>query len=483
MAANDGLRGAAAGPNAILLMTLAIAAQVTVSIDFSLASVAMPSIEKALGISPAVSQWILTADLLAYAGFLIVGGRLGDIFGQRAALIAGLLLYLFGSLATSLVDGVGLLFTARTVQGMGGALIYPSAFSILTITFPAGEQRFKAYTINMASQAVGVPILTILAGWGITLFGWRSSFLLNVPLCIAVLGMIALAGPLQRTVAKGGPRVPLGNAALMTGAMASFVYALSAFVAKDPAMRAHGPYALAAAAVIFLIFVLVERRSASPLIPPALLRTRSFAGGLAIVATMVLAGKAIVVLSNISFQKALHFTPLQASFMLIPMGVASLLLIPLTRVTGQFLLPYPKATLTGAFVTLGAYYLLLSVTPGTSAVVMLTLVMFLAPLSSVTGANMALSETLKAVPSAEQGVATAMVYTCVQMFSAVGMATFIAASGRSTAEDIFARFSPSYEIGVILAIVGIGLTVLLLPGPLLPPRRKVAVATNAQETK
>lgn len=470
-------------PGPKLLLTLAVAAQVVIAVDFSLASVAMPSIERGLGITPAISQWVLTADLLAYAGFLIVGGRLADIFGQRAVLAWGLILFLSGSVLTSLANDLGVLFAARAMQGLGGALVYPSAFSILTITFPPGEQRFKAYTINMASQAIGVPILTIAAGWAITQFGWRSSFLLNVPLCITLLLLILAMGRMDGPSPTDRMRIPVGNAVILTCGMASAIYALSAFVAKDSAMRAQAPYVLAGAAAILLAFVIAERRSSSPLIPPALLRARIFAGGVVIVATIVLTGKALVVLSNIAFQKALSFTPLQASYMLLPMGVASLSLIPLSRLTGRFLLPYPKATLIGAFAILALYYLLLSITPGSSAIMMLVAVTFLAPFASVTGANMALSETLKTVPPAQQGVATAIIYTVVQMFSAIGMAIIIAASGRSSAPDIFMRFSPSYQIGAVLCIFGIAITIILLPGMILPSSKVKTAPLQAGGTE
>ena len=107
-------------PDPFLLLFIAVAAQVMVGGDFSLASVAMPSIERGLGIGPAISQWVLTADLVAYAGILIVGGRLADIFGQKIVLTAGIALFLAGSFITSLSPNVETLLAARVVQGLGG---------------------------------------------------------------------------------------------------------------------------------------------------------------------------------------------------------------------------------------------------------------------------------------------------------------------------------------------------------------------------
>lgn len=458
-------------PDPFLLLFIAVAAQAMVGGDFSLASVAMPSIERGLGITPAISQWVLTADLVAYAGILIVGGRLADIFGQKIVLTAGIALFLAGSFLTSVSPNVETLLAARVVQGLGGGMIYPSAFSLLTLAYPPGEKRFKAYTINMACQALGTPFLTILAGWGIGQFGWRSSFLINVPICvILLLLMLRMDKVGVRSDEPQRVAIPYANAAILTCAMASLIYALSSFVAKAEHLRAAAPYALSISLVLVVIFALMERRSSAPLIPPSLLRTRNFAAGVALVSITVLAGKGIIVLSNISLQKALGFTALEASYALLPFALASLLLVPLSPITGRLLLPFPKPALAGMFGFMALLYLILSVTPGSTAQIVLLAFLFLAPFASVTGVNMALNEGLKTLPGNQQGVATAIIYTVNQIVTAVGMAVLIAAPGMSTAADPFGRFAPSFQLGAGVCIIGLLVVTIFLKGAIAAPR-------------
>lgn len=449
----------------MLLLFIAVAAETMVGSDFSLASVAMPSIERGLGLSPAVSQWVLTADLVAYAGVLIVGGRLTDIFGQKIILVAGLSLFLVGSLMTSISPDLPLLLGGRGLQGIGGGLIYPSAFSTLTLAFPSGPKRFRAYTINMASQAVGAPLLTIIAGWSIGQFGWRTSFLLNVPVCVLLLLLLTRVGKFGvRSDGAQTGRIPYANAVVLACAMASLIYALSSFTAKSDQLRAAAPNALAVAFALILLFAVAEKRSSAPLIPPGLFRTRNFFAAVGLLSVTVIVGKGIIVLSNISFQKALGFTALQASFALLPMAVAALLLIPLAPVSNRFVLPFPKRALTAIYLFLAALYLILSAISVSTAAGVLLLFVFLAPFASVTGVNMSLNEGLKIIPAGQQGVATAIMYTASQMVSAVGMSLLIAAPGLSSATDPFARFAPSFFVGAAYCLMGSLIVVLFLKG-------------------
>ncbi|MEJ7925648.1 MFS transporter [Sphingobium sp. AN641] len=449
--------------NPMLLLFIAVAAQTMVGSDFSLASVAMPSMERGMGLGPALSQWVLTVYIIAYAGVLIVGGRLTDIFGQKAMLRAGLVMFLAGSAVTSMSPGLPLLLVGRCLQGIGGGLIYPSAFSTLTLAFPSGPKRFRAYTINMASQAVGAPLLTIVAGWSIGQFGWRTSFLLNVPVCVLLLVLLTRIGAVgARSNDARTTRIPYLNAVVLASAMASLIYALSSFTAKSEELRAAAPSALAVALALVVLFIVAEKRSSAPLISPALFRTKNFFAAIGLLSMIVIVGKGIIVLSNISFQKAIGFSALQASYALLPMSVASLLLIPLAPVSNRFVLPFPKRSLAAVFLFLATLYLILSQVPLSMAAGVLLLFVFLAPFATLTGVNMSLNEGLKVIPAEQQGVATAIMYTASQMVSAVGMSLLVAAPGLSTAADPFARFAPSFYVGAAYCFIGIVIAALFL---------------------
>jgi MFS family permease len=449
--------------NARLVLALCAVAELTIASDFSLASVALPSIERGLSLVPSMSQWIISADMLAYAGFLIVGGRMADRFGQRRIVLLGLSLFLTGSALTGLSPNLPILVVARAIQGIGGALTYPAAFSLLTITFQAGPLRFRAYTISMATGAIGVPLYTIAVGWVITKLGWQSAFLLNVPLCAALIFAFSRLSAIDRQLDHRVKRLPLLDAVLLTVGVAAVVYALMSYLAQHGAGENNSRYASAVGFGALLLFGIQQLRSAAPLVPPALLRMPNFAAGVVVVAFMVLAGKALVVLSNISLQKGLHFTPLLASLALLPMSVSSLILIPVSARASRYILPHARWAICGAFATLTVFCVALAVTAMDWALTALLTITFLAPFFTVTGVNLLLSVTLRAIPNDAQGVATAIIYTAVQIVGAIGMAVIIAASGRATnGSDDFEQFSASFLTNSAICLFGLTLAALAL---------------------
>jgi MFS family permease len=449
--------------NTSLVLALAATAEMIIGSDFSLASVALPSIERGLSLAPSSSQWVISADMLTYAGFLIVGGRMADRFGQRRVVMLGLSLFLVGSALTSLAAGLTLLVIARAVQGIGAALTYPAALSLLTITFPEGPLRFRAYTISMATAAVGVPLYTIAVGGIITRFGWQSAFLLNVPFCACLIYAFSRLAAIDRQIGDRVKRLPVFDAVLLTLGVAAVVYALMSHFAQTAYGDGYGRFAPALGIGILAIFGIRQFRSSAPLIPPALLRIPNFAAGVAGVAFMVLAGKGLVVLSNISLQKGLHFTAFAASLALLPMSISSLMLIPVSARASRFLLPYAKWAICGAFATIGVFCVSLAVTQMSFALIALMTVTFFAPFFTVTGVNLMLWVSLRDVPNASQGVATAIIYTFVQIIGAVGMAVVIAASG-SAAKNAgdFDRFSASFLTNGAIALFGLTFAALAL---------------------
>jgi len=461
-------RASSSGNN--LLLALLSAAQVTISMDFSLASVALPAMERGLNIGPSLSQWVLTGDLLAYGGFLIVGGRLSDAYGQKRTLFLGLLLFSLGALGTSLSDALGELVFCRALQGLGGALAYPATVALLTINFRPGPERYRALTVSMVSQAVGVPLGTMVAGYLVTRWGWHSAFLLDVPLCIGLILLLPVVLPKWKRVSEEKINIPVAAAFLLAIGSAFAIHGAISSVSTNPNTLALAPYTLTTGVVLLGIFIAWQSVSKTPMVPRHLLRTRNLVAGTFISAFIVLVGKGLVVLANLSFQKGLHLSAREASLHLYPMAVGSLLVIPVARWLTPFLVRSPKAALIGAFIVAMTFNSILSVMPLEYAFIGLSCILFLAPFAALNGTNVGIAETLHDVMPQDQGVAGAILYTAVQVIGAVGMSLIIVASGQSEmAANDFAKFAPSFRLAAEICVFGIFLTALTLR-----PHRTVA---------
>jgi EmrB/QacA subfamily drug resistance transporter len=243
-------------------------------VDASIVNVALPSIRKDLHFSVQSLQWVLSGYLLTYGGFMLLGGRAADLFGRRRILVAGTTLFALSSLTGGLAQSSGMLVGARLAQGMGAAMMLPSALSLLTTTF-TGPDRVKALGVwggvaGLAS-AVGVLLGGVLSEGP----GWRWVLLVNEPVCVlAVIFALLLFADDRRRPDLG--RLDLRGAALSTVGMLLLVYTLvkAPDVGWDAARTIGG---LAGAAALLALFVVNEARIASPLLPLSIFRIRGLA--------------------------------------------------------------------------------------------------------------------------------------------------------------------------------------------------------------
>ena len=182
-----------------------------VVLDFSIVNVALPSIERELGLTTAVAQWVVTGYAIAFGGLLILGGRAADLLGRRRMFIAGLVVFSLASLAGGLARDPVLLIASRVVQGAGAAVVAPAALSLITTSFPEGPRRAKAIGLYGSISAVGFVSGQVLGGVLIEWTSWRSVFLVNVP-----VGLIAAAlaprivGP-EKKASRGSRRLHRGG--------------------------------------------------------------------------------------------------------------------------------------------------------------------------------------------------------------------------------------------------------------------------------
>jgi EmrB/QacA subfamily drug resistance transporter len=273
--------GATAGGNRRLGLALLViaTAQLMVVLDATIVNVALPHIQRALGFSGSGLEWVVNAYAVTFGGLLLLGGRAGDILGRRRVFVFGLLLFSAASLLGGFATSEWWLLTARAVQGVGGAVIAPTALALITTNFPEGAPRNRAFGVYAAMAGAGSAAGLLLGGILTTYLSWRWVLFVNVPIGI----LVAAAAP--RVLAES-PRRPgqidVAGAVTGTSGVALLVYGLSKAATGPDGVSHWGDaqvlVSLAASVVLLVSFVLIERRSSRPLLPMRLLADRNRSG-------------------------------------------------------------------------------------------------------------------------------------------------------------------------------------------------------------
>src|SRR2546423_1233397 len=256
-------------------LILCCTAQFMVILDVSIVNVALPSIRHDLGFSAADLQWVVNAYALAFAGFLMLGGRAADLLGQRPVFAAGLGLFGLASLLGGLATSDAMLVAARTVQGLGGAIVAPATLSVLTTTFSEGAERNRALSAWGAMGGAGGATGALLGGVLTEALSWRWIFIINVPIGLCALAAtLALVAPIVRD--RGGRRsFDLGGALTVTAGLVAIVFA----IVRTTVNGWGSPKTLGVLgvglALIGLFLVIEGRLSARPLMPLRIFRSRS----------------------------------------------------------------------------------------------------------------------------------------------------------------------------------------------------------------
>ena len=246
-------------------LALLCSAYFMVILDVSIVNVALPSIQADLHFSPGDLQWVLSAYALTFGGFLLLGGRVADIFGRRRVFMSGVALFTVASLVCGLSTSEGMLIGARAVQGLGAAILSPAALSIITTTFDEGAERNKALGIWGAMGGSGAAVGVLMGGILTKFLGWEWIFFVNVPIGAAAL---ALTRPVVREsrVESGERRFDAAGAVLITSALSLLVYALTQ-ANRVGWTSARTIAILVASALLHVAFIAVEHRSQAPLVP------------------------------------------------------------------------------------------------------------------------------------------------------------------------------------------------------------------------
>src|ERR1700751_5624782 len=257
-------------------LALVVAAQFMVVLDVSIVNVALASIKSDLHFSQESLQWVITAYSIVFGGFLLLGGRLADLFGRRRLFMAGLLLFTVSSLLNGLAWSEGSLIAFRCLQGLGGAMMSPAALSILTTTFEEGRDRNRALGIWGAVAGSGGAAGVLLGGVLTSAFSWPWIFYVNVPVGVAV---IAVSPWLVRESRADLPNryFDFAGAATITAGLMLLVYAMTR-ATQHGWGTASTIGLLAASGVLIVSFFVIESRTRAPLLPLRVFRLRTLAG-------------------------------------------------------------------------------------------------------------------------------------------------------------------------------------------------------------
>jgi EmrB/QacA subfamily drug resistance transporter len=314
---------AGGGSRRLGLALLVIAtAQLMVVLDATIVNVALPHIQQALGFSGSGLEWVVNAYAVTFGGLLLLGGRAGDILGRRRVFVFGLLLFSAASLLGGFATSEWWLLTARAVQGVGGAVIAPTALALITTNFPEGAERNRAFGVYAAMAGAGSAVGLLLGGILTTYASWRWVLFVNVPIGI----LVAAAAPRVLAESPRRPgRIDVAGAVTGTGGVALLVYGLSR-AATGPDGVSHWGDAqvltsLAASVLLLVSFVLIERRSSRPLLPMRVLADRNRSGAYLIMLCVATGLFGLFFFLTLFIQNVLGYSAIRSGIAYLPFAV------------------------------------------------------------------------------------------------------------------------------------------------------------------
>src|SRR4051794_23626930 len=285
-------------------------------LDTTIVNVALPSIRNDLGFSPTSLAWVVNAYLLTFGGFLLLGGRLGDLYGHRRLFLFGIALFTLASLACGLATTKGMLIAARAVQGLGGAVVSAVAFSLIMVLFTQPAERAKAMGVFGFVMSGGGTIGVLLGGVLTDVLDWHWIFLVNLPIGIAVLvSSVKLLPPTPGHAAQG--RLDVAGAITVTTSLMLAVYAI--VNGNDAGWGSTQTLGLLGLSALLLgVFLVIESRVSAPLMPLGLFRLRNVATANVVGVLWAAAMFAWFFLSALYLQLVLGYSPLKVGLAFLP---------------------------------------------------------------------------------------------------------------------------------------------------------------------
>ncbi len=442
-------------------------------LDVTIVGVALPSIREDLGFSEESLAWVVNAYLLTFGGFLLLGGRLGDLYGPRRLFLIGLGLFTGASLVCGLASSQEFLIAARAVQGLGGAVVSAVALALIMTLFTEPGERAKAMGVIGFVAAGGGSIGVLLGGVLTDALNWHWIFLVNVPIGIAVFVLSLFLLPAGRGHALEG-RLDIAGAVTVTASLMLAVYAI---VNGNETGWTSGQTLglLAAAAVLLGVFLVIESRSSSPLVPLGLFRLRNVATANVVGVLWAAAMFAWFFLSALYLQLVLGYSPLEVGLAFLPANLimAALSLGLSAKLVMRFGIRPP---LVSGMLLVGAGLALFARAPVDGSFVVDVLpAMILLGLGVGMAMNPVLLAAMSDVAPDQAGLASGVVNTAFMMGGALGLAVLaslaasrtdtLLASGDGELAALTGGYHAAFIVGALFAFAAAAIgAALLRPG-------------------
>ncbi len=449
-------------------------ASLMIVLDATIVNVALPSIRKDLDFSQTSLAWVVNAYLLTYGGCLLLGGRLGDLFGHRRLFLAGISLFTLASLACGLATSQGFLIAARSVQGVGGAIASAVSLSLMMTLFTEPADRAKAMGVFGFVAAGGGSIGVTLGGILTDSLDWHWIFLVNFPIGLLVVALSLKLLPAAR-IENAGVKLDVAGAITVTSSLMLAVYAIvNGNQAGWTSVQTLG--LLGASAALLAAFLAIEARVESPLMPLRLFRLRNLATSQVVGILWAAAMFAWFFLAALYMQLVLGYTPLEVGLAFLPsnliMGAFSLGLS--AKLVMRFGIRAPLGV--GLLIAAAGMVLFVRAPVDGSFAVDVLPSMILLGLGAGTAFNPVLLAAMSDVDQSEAGLASGVVNTSFMMGGAVGLAVLaslaesrtdsLRASGDGALTALTGGYHAAFLLGAVFAAAAAALGAFLLkPGP------------------
>ncbi len=426
----------------LVLVVLGVA-QLMVVLDATIVNIALPSAEADLGFSDADRQWVITAYALAFGSLLLIGGRLGDLFGRRRLFVTGLGGFAVASAIGGFAQSFEVLVASRALQGIFGAMLAPSALSLLTVTVSSGPERAKAFGIFGAIAGGGASLGLLLGGVLTEYLSWRWCMFVNLFFAIpAALGAMAL---LSDTRPEHRPKLDLPGVATASAGLFLLVYGFSR-AESDGWTDTLTLASLGLSGVLLVAFVALQTRVAQPLLPLRIVTDRNRGGAYLGMGITAIGMFGVFLFLTFYLQRTLGFSPVQSGAAFLPMTFAIAISAGLATTR---LLPRvgPRPLITGGMVAIAAALVWLAQlqVDSTYAAHVLPAIVLLGLGMGQVFAPVFNTATLN-VDQRDAGVASAMVNTMQQVGGAVGTALLSTLAASATTDYVTTNGGPSPDV-------------------------------------
>lgn len=434
-------------------------------------NIALPSIQRDLSVSDTTLPWLVGGYSITFAGFVLLGGRMADLFGRRRMYIVGTLLFAGAAFLAAVFDSAGPIVAARALQGVGAALATPAALAVLTTTFQGDRERSRALAFWTSSAASGAALGLVFGGLLTSALGWRWVFLVCVPLCVVMLAGALVLLPPERAV-KIPRRLDLAGATTVTGALVLFVFGLT--LAEQHGWTAGIVVASIAGSVCLLAaFAAIELRSQAPLVPPRVVRQRGLRAACTLSLVQSAITFAVAVVTSLYLQRGLGFSALSTGLAFLPLDACVIIGAAISHRLVRSLGVRVALALGGGMLVCGPLWMsgavtddyAIAVLPGIAVLGLGTGLVSL-PTSIVAFAG---------VPRGEAGLASGLITASRQVgvvFGATVLATVFAsntagarAAGAAPTQAIQEGASSAYRVGALLAAASVVVGLALVRQP------------------